>query len=174
MMRRALEALDAADAAAPAADGSGASEAGPSGAAGSMAGGAEPPGPIVAVGVRALTTEERDLLRARRLETVFAHEMREEGWLDRALGALGPDVYITLDVDFFDPALLPATGTPEPGGGTWWQAVDLLEAVFRERNVLGVDVVELAPREEHAASAFVVARLVYRILGLHARARGLL
>ncbi|HZD03391.1 MAG TPA: arginase family protein, partial [Longimicrobiales bacterium] len=100
------------------------------------------------------------------------HEMRREGWIERALSALGERVYVTVDVDFFDPSLVPATGTPEPGGGDWWQANDLLAAVFRERNVVGVDVVELAPREGGASSGVVAAKLVYRMIGYHAARRG--
>lgn len=123
---------------------------------------------IVAVGVRALTIEERQLIRERGIETVFAHEMRREDWMERALSALGEDVYVTFDLDFFDPSLLPATGTPEPGGGDWWQATDLLSAVFEERNVVGADVVELAPREGEAASSAVAAKLVYKMIGYHA------
>ena len=170
VMRRALEALDAGGH-----PGSGRVEGGAAaGAAATPADDATEapaaPGPIAAVGIRALTSEERSLIRDRRLETAFSHQMREDGWQERVLGALGENVDVTFDVDFFDPSLVPATGTPEPGGGTWWQAVDLLESVFRERNVVGVDVVELSGG--HAASAFLVARLVYRMIGYHARARG--
>ena len=121
---------------------------------------------IVAVGIRALTTEERSVIREAKIPTIFAHEMRSDGWMDRALEALGPRVYITFDVDFFDPALLPATGTPEPGGGDWWQALDLLREVFRTRSVVGADVVELAPRRGEEASAFTAAKLVYKMIGL--------
>lgn len=126
---------------------------------------------IVSVGVRALASEERALIRERGLETVFAREMRGRGWVERAVDALGEHVYVTFDVDFFDPSLVPATGTPEPGGGDWWQAMDLLSAVFRERNVVGADVVELAPREGEAASDAVAAKLVYKMIGFHARER---
>lgn len=121
---------------------------------------------IVSVGIRALTIEERAVIRDHDLTVVFAHEMREPGWVDRALDALGENVYITFDVDFFDPSLMPATGTPEPGGGDWWDAIDLLSAVFRERNVVGADVVELAPRRGEEASAFTAAKLVYKMIGL--------
>lgn len=128
---------------------------------------------IVAVGIRALTIEERAVIREHGIETVFAHEMREPGWVERAVGALGENVYITFDVDFFDPAYVPATGTPEPGGGSWWDAMDLLSAVFRERNVVGADVVELAPRRGEEPSAFLTAKLVYKMIGYRAAARGL-
>ena len=124
---------------------------------------------VVAVGIRALTSEERELIRQTRVTTIFAYEMRRSGWVERALEALGPDVYITFDVDFFDPALVPATGTPEPGGGGWWDALDLLAAVFRERRVVGADVVELAPRPGQEASDFVAAKLVYKMIGYRAQ-----
>ena len=86
-------------------------------------------------------------------------------WLDRALAALGDPVYITFDVDFFDPSLVPATGTPEPGGGTWDQALALLERVFAERRVVGADVVELAPIPGLTAPDFLAAKLVSRMIG---------
>lgn len=123
---------------------------------------------IVAVGVRSLTSGERELIRERGITTVFAEELREEGWVGRALSALGPNVYVTFDVDFFDPAVVPATGTPEPGGADWWQALDVLRAVFRERNVVGADIVELAPREGQEASATVAARLAHKMMGYRA------
>ena len=124
---------------------------------------------IVAVGIRALTREERDVIREHRrehrIEVVFAHEMRRPGWIERAVGALGENVYITFDVDFFDPSAMPATGTPEPGGGSWWDALDLLSRVFGERNVVGADIVELAPRPGEEASAFTAAKLAYKMIG---------
>lgn len=129
---------------------------------------------VVAVGIRAVTREERDVMRESPVTTIYAYEMRRAGWVERAVEALSPDVYITFDVDFFDPALVPATGTPEPGGGGWWDALDLLAAVFRERRVVGADVVELAPRRGQEASDFVAAKLAYKMIGLWAqRARNI-
>ncbi len=130
---------------------------------------------IVAVGIRALTSEERAVIRERGITTVFAHQMRGDAgneWIEQALEGLGDNVYITFDVDFFDPALIPATGTPEPGGGDWWDAQALLRAVFARRNVVGADVVELAPRPGSEASAFTAAKLVYKMIGLWSEARG--
>lgn len=120
---------------------------------------------VVAVGIRSITREERDLARERGIATIFAEELRDGDWVGRTVEALGPDVYVTFDVDFFDPSLVPATGTPEPGGADWWQALDLLRAVFRERNVVGADIVELAPREGQEASATVAAKLAYKMIG---------
>lgn len=120
---------------------------------------------IVSVGIRSLTSGERALIRERGLGVVFAEELRRDGWVEKAVAGLKDNVYVTFDVDFFDPSLVPATGTPEPGGGDWWDALDLLRAVFRERNVVGADVVELAPRDDERASATVAAKLVYKMIG---------
>ncbi len=122
---------------------------------------------IVAVGIRSLTVEESELIRDREIVTVFADELRRPGWVERAVEPLRPNVYITFDVDFFDPSVIPGTGTPEPGGGDWWQALDLLRAVFAERNVVGADVVELAPRQDDLASPMTTAKLVYKMIGYH-------
>jgi agmatinase len=127
---------------------------------------------IVQVGIRALTAEERALQRTHRMTVVFGHELDEPGWEDRVLKALGPDVYITVDVDFFDPSVMPATGTPEPGGGQWGPTIRLLDRVFRERNVVGADVVELAPLPGVVAPDFLAAKLVYKLIGFHVRGLG--
>jgi len=125
---------------------------------------------IAAVGIRSLTGQERRLIEERGITTVFAEEMRSEGWIEKALSGLTDTVYVTFDVDFFDPSLLPATGTPEPGGGSWWQALDLLRAVFRERTVVAADIVELAPGLGPMASSVVAAKLGYKMIGYAAYA----
>ena len=127
---------------------------------------------LVPVGIRAITAEERELMRARRIPTIFGHELdAAEGWIDRAIAALGPEVYVTIDVDYFDPSLVPATGTPEPGGGQWYPTLRLLERVFAERHVVGVDVVELAPIPGFVAPDFLVAKLVYKLIAWHQHGR---
>jgi agmatinase len=123
---------------------------------------------LVQVGIRAIAAEERTTMNKHGVTTVFAEEMsRSDKWQSRAIGSLGKDVYLTIDVDFFDPALVPATGTPEPGGGSWYATLRFLERVFRERNVVAADVVELAPIPGMAAPDFLVARLVYKLIGFH-------
>lgn len=124
---------------------------------------------LVPVGIRSLTADERQLMRARGIEPVFGHELGREGWIERVLRALGPDVYITFDVDYFDPGIMPSTGTPEPGGGTWYPTLQLLEAVFRERRVVGCDVVELGPIPGLVAPDFTAAKLVYKMVAYWAR-----
>jgi agmatinase len=113
------------------------------------------------------------LIRGRdSITTIFAEEMwDDDAWIDRAMQALGDDVYITFDVDYFDPSLMPATGTPEPGGGQWYPTLQLLRRVFRERRVVGVDVVELAPMPGNAAPDFLVAKLIYKMIGYRAAAQ---
>jgi agmatinase len=123
--------------------------------------------PVVGVGLRAFSVEERELMRETRQAVVLGHELGAAGWIDRVLAGLGPKVYLTFDVDFFDPSLVPATGTPEPDGGTWAQATALLRRVFAEREVVAADVVELAPIAGLHAPDFIVAKLVYKILGYH-------
>ncbi len=129
---------------------------------------------VVQVGIRAITADERALIRSRpgNITTIFAEEMwADDAWVDRAFDALGDDVFITFDVDYFDPSLMPATGTPEPGGPAWYPTLKLLRRVFTEKNVVGADVVELAPMGGNAAPDFVVAKLVYKMIGYHAGGR---
>jgi agmatinase len=122
---------------------------------------------LVAVGIRALTREERELARAADTIHLFMADDIHDGdaWMDEVLERLGPDVYISFDVDCFDPALVPSTGTPEPGGLQWYPVLKLLRRVFRERNVVAADVVELAPIPGFAAPDFLVAKLVYKMIG---------
>ncbi|HSW28729.1 MAG TPA: agmatinase [Longimicrobiales bacterium] len=121
---------------------------------------------VVAVGIRAVSGEEIDIHRATPGSTiVWADEMWEDDrWMDRALEALGPKVYITFDVDYFDPKYVPSTGTPEPGGGDWYRTLKFLKRVYREREVVAADVVELAPTPGFHAPDFLVAKLVYKLI----------
>jgi agmatinase len=127
---------------------------------------------LVQVGIRAIAREELAVMRRYGVTTVFAEEMDgNEAWIDRAIAALGRDVYLTIDIDYFDPSLVPSTGTPEPGGGTWYPTMRLLERLFRARRVVAADVVELAPIPGIVAPDFLAAKLVYKLIGCHARSR---
>jgi agmatinase len=121
---------------------------------------------VCAVGVRGVSQEEIDVSRASSGSTlIWADDMWEDDtWMDRALDALGPKVYLTFDVDYFDPSLVPSTGTPEPGGGDWYRTLRFLKRVFAERDVIAADVVELAPTPGLYAPDFLVAKLVYKII----------
>ena len=85
-------------------------------------------------------------------------------WIDRVLTRMGAKVYITLDLDVFDPSIMPSTGTPEPGGMLWYDVLALLKRVFAEKNVLGFDLVELAPIAGQPAPDFLTAKLYYKML----------
>ena len=121
---------------------------------------------VVAVGLRGVSREEMEVSEASRGSTlIWADEMWEDdGWMDRALDALGPKVYLTFDVDYFDPSIVPSTGTPEPGGGDWYRTLRFLRRVFQEREVVAADIVELAPTPGVPAPDFVVAKLAYKLI----------
>jgi agmatinase len=124
--------------------------------------------PVRAVGVRSYSAEERRRISAGIPEygMVHASAMKADGWIDAALeGLTGAPVYLTIDVDYFDPAVIPATGTPEPGGGEWWPTLELLAALFERARVVACDVVELAPKPGLHHADFTVARLVYKLIG---------
>ena len=122
---------------------------------------------LVAVGIRAITKEERELARASKNIHLFLADDIHTGdaWMDEVMSKLGENVYISFDVDGFDPALVPSTGTPEPGGLQWYPVMKLLRRVFKERNVVSADVVELAPIPGLSAPDFLVAKLVYKMIG---------
>lgn len=120
---------------------------------------------IVQVGIRSMDVGE--LQNMDRDRVLFAHDIHRDGqWIQKVLALLTPNVYLTIDLDGFDPAYVPATGTPEPGGLTWIQVMDLLEAVNNQATIVGADVVELAAQPAHKGSDFLAAKLVYRILSM--------
>ncbi|MCA9289609.1 MAG: agmatinase [Phycisphaerales bacterium] len=123
--------------------------------------------PIVQVGIRAIDASEMAGMEPER--TFFAHDICDGGdraWMSRAIAGLTEDVYVTIDLDAFDPSLLPATGTPEPGGLGWYDVIELLRRVCAERRVVGFDVVELCPSPGQHASEFVAAKLVHRFMAM--------
>jgi N1-aminopropylagmatine ureohydrolase len=121
--------------------------------------------PTLAVGVRSLSAPEAQLIREAGLAVIWGRDLPTAGEPFAALLAGLPErVYLTFDVDYFDPSLVPATGTPEPGGGSWYPTLALLRALFRDKTVVAMDLVELAPIGGQPASDFVAARLVYKCL----------
>ena len=119
--------------------------------------------PIVQVGIRSMDSSELEGLQRDRI--FWAHEVvGQTGWEQRALDLLTPRVYLTIDLDAFDPAILPATGTPEPGGLAWHPTLAFLRRVFETHEVVGFDIVELCPTGHYKPSAFLAAKLLYRLL----------
>jgi len=123
--------------------------------------------PAASVGIRSMSEEEAAYLAAHPAPIWSTRRFRALGGrYDAVLDALTDEVYVTFDVDGLDPSIMPATGTPEPGGLDWYEAVDLLQAVSKRARIVGFDVVELAPLAGHVASDFLAARLTYRMMGL--------
>jgi agmatinase len=126
--------------------------------------------PTLQVGLRAVSTPEAQLVREKNLAVIWGHEVAADERtgsterFDRLLATLPEQIYLTFDIDFFDPALVPATGTPEPGGGTWYPTLALLRRLFATKTVVAMDVVELAPTEGQPTSDFVAAKLVSKAL----------
>src|SRR5213593_3752758 len=90
--------------------------------------------------------------------------LQYEDWIERVVDSLSETVYITIDCDGFDPAIMPAVGTPEPGGLTWYEGLALLRRVIESRRVVGCDIVELSPLAGNVAPNFLCAKLIYKIL----------
>lgn len=118
---------------------------------------------LVQVGIRSMDVAETRVMDMEKV--FFAHEMaKDDYWVDNVIEALGNNVFITFDLDAFDPSIMPSTGTPEPGGLLWYETLDFLKQVFAERNVVGFDIVELCPNNVDKASDFVAAKLYYKML----------
>lgn len=121
---------------------------------------------IVQTAIRAQCREERAFIVKNRIHTFYDKDIHESAdWIGRVLAALKERVYITVDCDGIDPAIIPATGTPEPGGLTWRETVALMRNVCREKTVIGFDVVELAPNKETHHSQDFLAKLAYKMMG---------
>ena len=121
---------------------------------------------VVQVGIRSVGHDERQFHNAGNVTTHLMHENRDLKKLERAvLRELTDTVYLTIDVDGFDPAVMPGTGTPQPGGFGWYEALSLFKAVCKNKRVVGVDVVETAPVKGSNVSELTAAKLVYRLMG---------
>ena len=117
------------------------------------------------VGVRSLSPEEAAAAPSLQTQIFYDFNMRQNAdWIDRVVDSLSETVYVSIDVDGFDPAIMPATGTPEPGGLSWYEGLTLLRRVIERRTVVGCDIVELSPIPGNVAPNFLCAKLIYKIL----------
>lgn len=124
--------------------------------------------PAVQVGIRSLSVEEAKAISRLRTKIYWAKDIVRaplKGWIAKVVAHLTSHVYLTVDLDGFDPSFVPATGTPEPGGLDWFQITSLIRAVARRKKIVGMDVVELLPQSGDHASDFLAAKLVYKTLG---------
>ena len=119
--------------------------------------------PIVQVGIRSMDISETEFLDEKCV--FFAENIHKcDNWIGKVKSKLSGKVYITIDLDVFDPSMMPSTGTPEPGGLFWYDILVLLKEVFDDKDVIGFDIVELCPDERNKAPDFLAAKLIYKLL----------
>ncbi len=123
--------------------------------------------PTVQIGIRSISKEEADVIRQKQLTVFRAREIATQpDWHQRAIAAIPTSkVFLTIDLDGIDPTLIPGVGTPEPGGLTWYELTAFLRSVFETHQVIGCDVMELAPVADSVVSQFTAAKLVYKLIG---------
>ncbi|MEO6695317.1 MAG: agmatinase [Ignavibacteria bacterium] len=123
---------------------------------------------ISQIGIRAQCKAEYDFIKEKNINTFYAFEIRNGkygfDWVNRVLESLNENVYITFDVDYFDPSIMPSTGTPEPNGFYWDETMKLLKLIGEKKKVVGFDVVELSPRKDLPFPDFLTAKLIYKML----------
>jgi len=118
---------------------------------------------LIQVGIRSMDLAEKRVMNL--VNVFFAHDMaQDEFWMDAAIELMTDNVYITIDLDGFDPSICPATGTPEPGGLMWYESLEFFKKVFEQKNVVGFDIVELCPNPDEKSSDFLAAKLYYKLL----------
>ena len=127
-----------------------------------------PPSRIVQLGIRAQCVEEYTYIQTHGVQTFFACDVRAgkfgTNWQRAIVDALAEDVYITFDVDYFDPSIMPTTGTPEPGGFQWDETIRLLKLIGSTKRIVGFDVVELSPSKALPSPTYLTAKLVYKMM----------
>jgi len=119
--------------------------------------------PIVQVGIRSMDSSEKESMD--KAGVFFAKDIyNNRDWIKKVISKLSENVYITIDLDVFDPSIMPSTGTPEPGGLLWYDVLELLKTVSEKKNLVGFDVVELCPDGRNTAPDFMAAKLIYKLL----------
>lgn len=121
--------------------------------------------PAVQVGIRSMSDEEAEKIKKGNFNIFYAKDIHDnDGWMDKAISKLSNEVYITIDLDVFDPSIMPSVGTPEPGGLGWYQILKFLKKLSEKKKIISFDVVELAPTE-NIAPDFLAAKLIYKLIG---------
>lgn len=119
--------------------------------------------PVTQVGIRSMDIVETEFLQPDRV--FFAEDIvRSNDWIERIIKTLNDKIYITIDLDVFDPSVMPSTGTPEPGGMGWYNVLELVRKVTEKKHVIGFDIVELCPDQNNKAPNFLAAKLLYKVL----------
>jgi agmatinase len=130
--------------------------------------------PTLPIAIRAVCKEEADLIKEKSISVIWAREIaKDPDWIEKAIARISTErVFITIDLDGIDPALIPGVGTPEPGGLNWYALTTFLRRVFETHQVIGCDVMELAPLGDSVVSQFTAAKLVYKLIGYQVTTKG--
>lgn len=130
--------------------------------------------PTLPVGIRSICREEANLIEVKQIPVIWARDIYyNSNWIETAISHIATDrVFITIDLDGIDPGLIPGVGTPEPGGLNWFELTKFLKTIFTKYQVIGCDVMELAPQSDSVVSQFTAAKLVYKLIGYQALSRG--
>ena len=116
---------------------------------------------LIQVGIRSLSKEEHDFIQENKIKVFYRDKINNE----EILNSLNEKVYITIDVDSLDPSIIPSTGTPEPNGLKYKELLELLKLIFKNKNVIGLDIVELSPIKDLHAPNYTIAKLIYKLIG---------
>ncbi len=121
--------------------------------------------PFVGMGIRNISREEHEFIQQSKTDIFFAQDLKNlNRWKEKVLDRLGPNVYLTFDLDFLDPSIMPSVGTPEPGGLLWYETLDFLKELVSKKDVVAFDLVELCPIPGLVAPDFLAAKLIYKII----------
>ncbi|WP_185873813.1 agmatinase [Blattabacterium cuenoti] len=119
--------------------------------------------PIIHIGIRSMDILEMKYIKKENI--FYGHEIFiNDLWMDKAITRLSKNVFLSIDIDVFDPSITPSTGTPEPGGMLWYQTLKFLKMVFEKKKVIGFDIVELLPNKKESSTDFLVVKLYYKLL----------
>jgi agmatinase len=120
---------------------------------------------IVQVGVRSQSKEEYNLVKRKNIRTFYMHDIQKnKQWKEQVVSSLRDNIYLTIDLDGFDPSIAPAVGTPEPGGLMWYDVIDLIKLSIQSKTIIGCDIVELSPQPYSIVTDFLAAKLAYKII----------
>lgn len=122
--------------------------------------------PVTIVGARSMSKEEKNFLPSPNVNIFTVYDILDiPNWREKIRDAIGENVYVSIDLDVFDPSIMPSVGTPEPGGLGWYEVLDLIKYISQYKNIVGFDLVELSPVKDLVAPDFMAAKLIYKILG---------
>jgi agmatinase len=122
--------------------------------------------PLTIVGIRSLSSEEAEFIDSHSINCFYDVQLKKDrDWHDKVISTLSNNIYLSLDLDVFDPSVMPSIGTPEPGGFDWYEMIYFLRKLCEERNIISFDMVELCPQIGFVGSEFTAAKLAYKLLG---------